>query len=384
MLKDHYQVLIIGGGIQGCAVAQASAAAGFSTLLIEQKSWGWATSSHSTKLIHGGLRYLQTGQFKLVRECLQEREWMLEYLPKLVKRNWFHIPIYKDSHYRPWQMNLGLFLYFALSGFNSKGFYKRIPKKQWRTLSGIQQEGLQAVFAYQDAQTDDLELTRMIQRNAITLGATCIEGAEFVAAEKNNSVYNIDLNIKNHHHRLSADLIINASGPWINQVIEHINPPPQQVEVDFVQGSHIVVKERISDACFYLESPSDQRAVFVLPWKEGTLIGTTETPFRGKPEDSQPLQSEVDYLLHTVQHYFPEQSLTLQEKWSGLRVLPKTNQVAFFRPRDVMLTVEDGMISIYGGKLTAWRSTAGNVLSEIEKQLGVGRKINTKALPMHE
>jgi len=383
MLSEHYQVLIIGGGIQGCAVAQASAAAGFSTLLIEQEQWGWATSSRSTKLIHGGLRYLQTGQFKLVRECLQEREWMLEYLPKLVKRNWFYIPIYQDSHYRPWQMHAGLFLYFALTGFNKNGLYKRIPQNQWHTLSGIRRENLQAVFAYQDAQTDDREMTCMIKDNAITLGATCLEHTQFLKAEKHNTSYQVDLQEGDTSHRINADLIINASGPWVNQVIEKISPTPKQVEVDFVQGSHIVIEERISERCFYLEAPSDQRAVFVLPWKDKTLIGTTETPYRGKPEDSEPLQSEVDYLLHTVQHYFPEKTLTLCEQWSGLRVLPRTNEVAFFRPRDVMITKEEGMLSIYGGKLTAWRSTAEAVLTEIEKQLGVGRKVDTRILPMH-
>lgn len=382
MLLDHYQILIIGGGVQGCAVAQACAAAGFSTLLIEQQQWGWATSSRSSKLIHGGLRYLQTGQFKLVKECLEEREWMLEYLPELVTRNWFYIPVYQNSKFRPWHLQLGLTLYAFLTGFTRNGSFRKIAPKNWEKLP-FKQENLQAIFAYQDAQTDDLALTRMIQKNAQRLGATCLEQVTFVSAERNRDHYDANLLVDGDNKRISTDFIINASGPWINHVLEKISPPPKHVEVDLVQGTHIVIEEAISDECFYLEAPSDQRAVFVLPWHGKTLIGTTETPFRGQPEDCEPLPAEIDYLLHTVKHYFPEQSLTICEQWSGLRVLPKTHQVAFLRPRDVMLTVEEGMLSIYGGKLTAWRSTAARVLHEIELQLGVGRKVDTRFLPMH-
>jgi glycerol-3-phosphate dehydrogenase len=180
-------------------------------------------------------------------------------------------------------------------------------------------------------------------------------------------------------------MLVNASGPWINHVLQRVSPPLTQVDVDLVQGTHIVVNEKISDQCFYLESPSDHRAVFVLPWQGKTLIGTTETEFKGEPENTKPLDSEIEYLLAAVHHHFPQQALTVSESFSGLRVLPDSSLLpAFLRSREVMINIEEGLISIYGGKLTAWRATAERVLREIENQLGVGRYINTKDLPIDQ
>ncbi len=366
MIGSQYQILVVGGGIQGCAIALSCARAGFSTLLIESNTWGTATSSRSSKLIHGGLRYLQTAQFGLVRECLQEREWMLEHMPDLVRRNWLYIPIYRTSHYRPWEIHAGLLLYFALSGFSRNGTYKRIPKERWSMLAGINQQDLQAVYAYQDAQTDDLELTQNIQKQAESAGATCLEQTRLQRADWQGSFYDVDIQVADEMAQVRAEYLINAGGPWISDVIEKVSPPPARVNVELVQGTHIVVDGKISSKCFYLEAPSDHRAVFVLPWKGQTLIGTTETPFDGRPEDCEPLQSEIDYLLGTVRHHFPDYEFKITEQWSGLRVLPKTSDRAFARPRDVMLKVEDSILSVYGGKLTAWRSTAASVLKHVQ------------------
>ena len=127
-MQTEYDIAIIGGGIQGCAIAQACAAAGFSTLLLEKNDWGHATSSKSSKLIHGGLRYLQTAQFTLVRESLAEREWMFKHAPDLVKPNWFYVPLYKSSKFRPWQLVSGLTVYQMLSAYGAHSQFKRIPK----------------------------------------------------------------------------------------------------------------------------------------------------------------------------------------------------------------------------------------------------------------
>jgi len=384
-IQTFYDVVIIGGGIQGCAVAQAVQASGFTTLLLEKQDWAWATSSRSSKLIHGGLRYLQTGQFQLVRECLSEREWMLKTVPDLVKQNWFYIPLYKDSHFRPWQIHAGLFLYYCLSGLKPHGRYRLVPKKEWGGLHGLKTENLQAVFSYQDAQADDRALTVAIKLSAERYGATCVTQASFLSAEKQNEGYAVTFECGDRVETVSTQMLVNASGPWVNQVLERVSPPLKQVDIDLVQGTHIVVDEKICDQCFYLESPSDHRAVFVLPWKGKTLIGTTETEFKGEPENTEPLQSEIDYLLATVRHHFPHQTLTFSTAFSGLRVLPKSSLLpSFLRSREVMINVEEGLISIYGGKLTAWRSTAERVLRKIEDQLGVGRYIDTHDLPLDQ
>ncbi len=383
---EHYDVVIVGGGIQGCGIAQAAQAAGFSVLLLEQGACGEATSSRSSKLIHGGLRYLQSGQFKLVRECLAEREWMLEHCPDLVKRNWFYIPIYKHSHYKSWQIHCGLWLYYLLSGVKRGGRFRKVPRREWPGFTGLQQQGLQALFAYQDGQTDDLALTLAVQRSAISLGAQCLEQTQFLRAQKRSQggyeiVFRQNMANKGEQS-VYTTMLINVSGPWVNQVLGAIAPPLQPVPVELVQGSHLVVSEKLGDECFYLEAPQDQRAVFVLPWQGKTLIGTTETVYQGDPADTHPLPQERDYLLETVQMYFPGQSLTVCESFSGLRVLPRAAGRSFRRSRDVMLQVNDRVLSIYGGKLTAWRATAEKVLDQIERQLGRRKSVDTRQLPL--
>jgi len=381
-IQTFYDVVIVGGGIQGCAVAQAAQASGFTTLLLEKQDWAWATSSRSSKLIHGGLRYLQTGQFQLVRECLAEREWMLQAAPHLVKQNWFYIPLYKGSHYPPWQVHVGLFLYYWLTGMKPHGRYRRVPKKEWNKLYGLKTENLRAVFAYQDAQADDRALTVAVKCSAERYGATCLTQASFLSAEKQNEGYAVTFEYGDRVETVSTQLLVNASGPWVNHVLQRVSPALNQVAIDLVQGTHIVIEERISDQCFYLEAPSDHRAIFVLPWQGKTLIGTTETEFKGEPEDTAPLQSEIDYLLSAVREHFPQQTLTLVDSFSGLRVMQQSGLLAFLRSREVMVNAEEGLINIYGGKLTAWRSTAERVLREIEDQLGVGRYVDTRDLPI--
>lgn len=380
-IQEFYDVVVIGGGVQGCGVAQATQGSGFTTLLLEKDDWADATSSRSSKLIHGGLRYLQTGQFQLVRECLAEREWMLEKLPGLVKPNWFVIPLYKHSQHSKWQIYMGLWIYYWLTGFKKYGRFRRIQKKAWGSIPGLRTENLQAVFAYQDAQTDDRALTLAIKNSAQRYGATCLNRARFMGATKVGDEYRINFEYEGKIYTTHTQMVVNASGPWANQTLELFSPRPATHDYDLVQGTHIVVSETIHKKCFYLEAPFDGRAVFVMPWKGKTLIGTTETDYNDDPGKTYPLQSEIDYLLATVKHYFPEQSLTLEESFSGLRVLPKSGMLpSFLRSRDVMVDVEDGLISICGGKLTAWRATAERVLREVEKQLGVGRYIDTREL----
>jgi glycerol-3-phosphate dehydrogenase len=380
-VQEFYDVVVIGGGVQGCGVAQAAQASGFTTLLLEKEDWAWATSSRSSKLIHGGLRYLQTGQFQLVRECLAEREWMLKHLPELVKPNWFVIPLYKQSKHSKWQIYMGLWIYYWLTGFNRHGRFRRIRRKAWGSIPGLKKENLEAVYAYQDAQTDDLALTLAVKNSAMRYGATCLNKATFMNATRCGDDYRINFEYQGTIYTTNTPMVVNATGPWVSNTLELFSPPPPILKYDLVQGTHIIISEQINKKCFYLESPVDARAVFVMPWKGKTLIGTTETTFEGEPGAAAPLQSEIDYLLQTVKHYFPEQSLTFETAFSGLRVLPQSGLLpSFLRSRDVIVDVEEGLISICGGKLTAWRATAERVVREIEKQLGVGRYIDTREL----
>ena len=164
-----YDLAVIGGGIHGAGVAQAAAAAGHRVLLIERDGWGSGTSSKSTKLIHGGLRYLANGELRLVRESLRERRILERIAPELVRPDRFHVPLYRDSRLRPWQLRLGLALYWALAGLRPGERFSRVPRGHWPQFAGLRQAGLQALFAYRDARTDDRLLTAAVVASAAAL-----------------------------------------------------------------------------------------------------------------------------------------------------------------------------------------------------------------------
>lgn len=381
-MQSEYDVVIIGGGVQGCGIAQASAAAGFSTLILDKTDWASETSSKSSKLIHGGLRYIQTAQFSLVRESLAEREWLFSHAPDLVKPNWFYIPIYKESRYRPWQLATGLSVYQMLGGFNKHSFYKRIPKKQWPNLAGLKTEGLQAVFAYQDGQTDDKALTQRVLASAKQLGADCLAPAQFTRAAKFSQGYQVCFRTSDDEQCVKAKVLINAAGPWINHVLASITPAPGLKDIELVQGTHIIIDQQISQHCFYLEVPSDKRVIFVMPWQDKTLIGTTETLYQGHPDNCQALDTEIYYLQEALQHYFPSLQYKVIDSFAGLRVLPRAKGRAFYRPRDTIIDQQANLISVYGGKLTTWRATAEQVAAHIKHVLVCKNKIDTRKIPL--
>jgi len=178
----RYDVVIVGGGIHGAGVLQAAAAAGHSALLIERLGLASGTSSRSSKLIHGGLRYLETGQFALVRESLRERAIHLRIAAELVELKPFYIPVYRNTRRRPWQLKLGLWIYALLGGFDPSTRFGTVPKREWSSLDGLDTQGLEAVIRYHDAQTDDASLTRAVVQSALSLGAELAMPARFAAA----------------------------------------------------------------------------------------------------------------------------------------------------------------------------------------------------------
>src|ERR1700704_5626535 len=175
----QYDVVIVGGGIHGAGVLQAAAAAGHRALLIERQSLAAGTSSRSSKLIHGGLRYLETGQFALVRESLRERAIHLRIAAELVELKPFFIPVYRNTRRRPWQLKLGLWIYALLGGFDASTRFGTVPKREWSSLDGLDTQGLEAVIRYHDAQTDDASLTRAVVQSAQDLGGELAMPANF-------------------------------------------------------------------------------------------------------------------------------------------------------------------------------------------------------------
>jgi glycerol-3-phosphate dehydrogenase len=370
-------VIVVGGGIHGAGVLQAAAAAGHSALLLEKGALASGTSSRSSKLIHGGLRYLESGQFALVRESLRERAILLRIAPELVELKPFFIPVYRDTHRRPWQLKCGLAMYALLGGFDSSTRFGGVPKREWGQLDGLETRGLDAVIRYHDAQTDDAKLTRAVVRSATSLGAELAMPADFLAARLDQSGVTVEYRLAGSTLECRARVLVNAAGPWATEVARRIQPAISVPDVDLVQGTHIVVPLQVTAGIYYVESPQDGRAVFIMPWKGATLIGTTETPYRGEPDQVHPLPEEEDYLLGVARRYFPALNAVTRaqiiERFAGLRVLPAASQAAFDRSRETIFSVDRDpnplVLGIYGGKLTGWRAAAAHVLSRISGSL---------------
>jgi glycerol-3-phosphate dehydrogenase len=378
----EYDVVIIGGGIHGAGVLQAAVAAGHSALLIERAALAAGTSSRSSKLIHGGLRYLESGQFALVRESLRERAIHLRIASDLVELKPFYIPVYRDTRRRPWQLKIGLFLYALLGGFDAATRFGSVPKSQWPQLDGLKTSDLDAVIRYHDAQTNDALLTRAVVKSAMGLGAELAMPAKFLGANLHEDGAVVSYAAAGATLECKARVLVNAAGPWAMQAAHAIEPPIAVPDVDLVQGTHIVIPHPVTAGIYYVESPTDGRAVFVMPWGGATLIGTTETPYRGDPDDVHPLAGEEEYLLAVVRHYFPAlNALTrddITQRFAGLRVLPAVTQAAFDRSRETIFTtdrdVRPRVLCIYGGKLTGWRAAAAHVMQRISPSLPAAEK----------
>jgi len=376
MNNNQYDVVVIGAGIQGAGVAQAASASGYRVLVLEQYATAaQGTSSRSSKLIHGGLRYLETGQFSLVRECLAERRYLLNNAPHLVKLVPFYIPVYTHNHRSWWKIALGLSLY-SLFSFKS---FQSIPKSQWEQLDGLETQGLKAVFKYYDGQTDDALLTKAVLASAQSMQASVKFSAEVTSIQIEKKKCTIKYTQQGQEQIVTSQTVVNASGPWVSQLLTRISPILHpQPKVDLVQGTHIIVPNpsQQRQGMYYLEAPQDQRAIFIMPWKDNQLlIGTTENHYYDDPANVKPLSCEIEYLLAVYNHYFADK-LTKQDilsSFAGLRVLPKTKSSAFSRPRDTLIITTDTanprLVSLYGGKLTAYRATAKRVVQQLKKVL---------------
>ena len=370
-----YDVLVVGGGIHGVGVAQAAAARGYRTLLVEKERLAAGTSSRSSKLIHGGLRYLESLELRLVRECLREREILTRIAPDLV--NWvpFFIPIYDHSSRGPWTIRAGLSLYALLGGLREKARYSRIAPDELERLDGLQRDGLRAVFRYWDAHTDDAALTSAVMRSAEELGAELRCPATLVRAHAVDGGYEATLEGADGVATVTASIVVNATGPWIEEIHRRVDPapvPPESLQISLVQGTHLLFDEPLDRGVYYTEAPRDRRPVFVMPWQDGTLVGTTERVHEGPPETVTPHESEIEYLCEAYAHYFPERDGDHLSAFAGLRVLPSSGNVNR-RSRETMLLVDDEAhphwLTIAGGKLTSYRATAQQVLARLRATL---------------
>ena len=378
---QHYDLAIIGGGINGCGIARDAAGRGLSVLVAEAGDLAGATSSASTKLVHGGLRYLEYYEFRLVGEALAEREVLLRIAPHIIWPLEFVLP--HEEHLRPaWMIRMGLFFYDHLGrrAFGLGRNTSTLPASRGVRLArdgygkGLRSEFLRG-FAYYDCWVDDARLVVLNARSAATRGTRIATRTRVLSARRDSEQWRISLEAANRSHReeVSARVLINAAGPWVKSILDREIGIASPGNVRLVRGSHIVVR-RIHDRrhAYILQNP-DRRIIFMIPYeREFTLIGTTDVAMDEDPADQRPSTAEIDYLCEAASRY-TERPLTAEDvvwSYSGVRPLyddDADNPSAVTRDYHLLLDEEGPpLLSVFGGKITTYRRLAEQVMEKLE------------------
>ena len=383
-------LLIIGGGINGCGIARDAAGRGYSVLLAEQDDLGSGTSSWSTKLIHGGLRYLEHYEFRLVREALQEREVLWAMAPHIIRPLRFVLPHHKGL--RPaWFLRLGLFLYDHLGG------RKLLPATRTLDLTNDPtgkplKGGFAKGFEYSDCWVEDTRLVVLNARDAADRGATILTRTKVVDLKRDGDhwVATLEDVVGRTRRTVTARLVINAAGPWVDQVLRGPLGRNDARNVRLVQGSHIVVRKIFDHDRAYIFQNADGRIIFAIPYEgDFTLIGTTDRDWTGDPADVRISEEETDYLLAAASEYFTKPITRDEIVWSYSGVRPLFDDGASKAQeatRDYVLSVDgDGaaprLVNIFGGKITTYRRLAESVLAKVEDALGRRAPAGSSAAP---
>ncbi len=364
-MAERVDVIVVGGGIHGVGVAQAAAAEGRSVLLVEKSRLAAGTSSRSSKLIHGGLRYLEHYQFGLVAECLRERRILLRIAPDLVRLEHFFMPIYRGARRGPVLLTAGLSLYALLARFGPGAVFRRLSPSEAPEFGSLRQDGLRTIFRFSDARTDDRLLTMAVMESARSLGARLWMPAECTGVKLTREGVTARIRHGHRDREVNGRVLVNATGPWVGRFLSLVEPAVPAPAFDLIQGSHIVLEDFRVPGCLYMENPRDGRGIFALPWHGGTLVGTTETRF---PAAGEALAGSY-------------------RAFAGLRVLPSGAGHAFSRSRETSLLTDrrdrPRLISVAGGKLTAYRATAKKVMRRLRGSLPPARPVaETRTLPL--
>ena len=377
MRSPTYDLVVIGGGINGAGIARDAAGRGLSVLLAEQGDLASATSSWSTKLIHGGLRYLEHYEFRLVRESLAEREVLLSNAPHIVEPLTFVLP--HERHLRPaWMIRIGLLLYDHLAGkmTQPKSFAVKLAGSRWG--AGLKNK-FNKGFAYADARVDDARLVILNVLDASAKGADIRVRTTVTGARRDGGMWQVSLRAADGTvTEVSARAVVNAAGPWVGRVRETMSSAAAHEKVRHIKGSHIVVPRVHTEAHAYILQNADNRIVFIIPYQEAySLIGTTDVPVESF-EHPVISEDETDYLLELANNYL-EHPLTKADivwSYSGVRPLyddgsddPSAITRDYILKIDALLGAPGPqsapLLSIFGGKITTYRKLAESVLAQL-------------------
>ena len=373
-MSKVFDLFIIGGGINGAGIARDAAGRGLSVCLADKGEIGGATSSWSTKLIHGGLRYLENYEFKLVRESLKEREIVYKIARHISKPIPFIIP-HTDKIRSAWLIKFGLLLYDNLGGKTS------IPKSKTLDLNkkfpNILKEKYKTGFQYFDIQIDDKKLTKLNAQDAKKNKAKILEYNKVKKAEIINNEWVISLQ---NRKKIKSKVLINASGPWINETLHRNIKIKSKNKIRLVKGSHIITKKLYKEDVAFTFQNTDKRIIFVIPYKKKfSLIGTTEVEVKS-PEKSVISKQETQYLIRSVNNYLKKQisKKDIVDTYSGIRPLIEDFKEASKVTRDYVFDLNIvkklPLLNIYGGKLTTYRKLSEKVLLDLKKFLPKTKK----------
>lgn len=391
MLEGVHDIFVIGGGINGCGIARDAVGRGYSVYLAEMNDLASGTSSGSTKLIHGGLRYLEFYEFRLVREALMEREVLWRMAPHIIWPMRFVLPYHKGI--RPaWLIRLGLFLYDHIGGRKLLPATRTLDMRQDPAGKPLKPLFTKA-FEYSDGWVNDARLVVLNARDAADRGATIRTRAKVVSARRDGALWRITVEDTRtgETEEVSARLLVNAAGPWVDKVLAATVGQNDVHNVRLVQGSHIVVRKKFTDPRAYFFQNRDGRIIFAIPYEEDfTLIGTTDQDYQGDPAKVAITDREIDYLCEAASEYFTEPVRRADIVWTYSAVRPLFDDGASKAQeatRDYVLKADivNGqapLINAFGGKITTYRRLAESMLEKIEGLIGRKGKSWTATAPL--
>lgn len=388
MANNELDVLVIGGGITGAGIAWDAASRGLRIGLVEMRDFAWGTSSRSTKLVHGGLRYLKQGEINLVREVGRERALLYAKAPHIVIPAPMMLPVYKGGTYGYWMSSIGLYVYDWLAGVKRSERRRMFGKEETlRREPLLKPDAMKGSGYYFEYRTDDARLTVEIMKSAKALGAQIVNYAraeEFIYDTDGKAVgVKVIDTISGEAYTVYAKTIVNAAGPWVDRVRE-MDRSKEGKHLLLTKGVHLVVDQRrlpVSQALYF--DVSDGRMIFVIPRGKKTYLGTTDTVYNGDIGHPRTTAADRDYLLKAVNDMLPEVRLTpddVESSWAGLRPLihEEGKSPSEVSRKDEVFISRSGLISIAGGKLTGFRKMAQKVVDLVADTL---RKTEGRDVP---
>jgi len=384
-LPKTWDLIIVGGGITGAGILREATRMGLKVVLVEQKDFAWGTSSRSSKLVHGGLRYLKEGHFLMTKIAVEERERLLKEAPGLVESLGFLLPIYEDQKPGKRTLQVGLSLYDIMARERQHQYYEADAFVQM--VPYINRKGLKGGFHFLDAQVDDSRLVLRLINESVLAGAQALNYTAVINIIRNGegNVVGVEIEDVETHEtwKIYSSAVINATGSWAEKL--HPSPDPKR-HLRPLRGSHLVFPASVlplSEGLSFIH-PLDNRAVFVIPWEGAVLVGTTDLDHPGDLSlEPKITEDEVTYLMEGVRAVFPSLVISLKDclcAFAGIRpVLSEGKIEPSEESREHVVWVDHGLVTVTGGKLTTFRRLAGDALKAANPFLPPGKVLDKKA-----